>query len=226
MPRVARIVVPGYPHHVVQRGGRRLDVFFSDEDRMTYLQWLRTACDRCGVAIWAYCLMRNHVHLIAVPEREDSLARCLSDAHVRYARRVNARHGWRGHLWQERFWSSVMDERYLVAAVRYVERNPVRAKLVDEAWRYPWSSAAWHVGDRATDPLVSGNELLGGLIDDWRNYLDAEENPREIATIRRETRGSRPLGNDEFVSSLESRLNRRLRRGRVGRPKRIMSACP
>jgi putative transposase len=217
MARLARVVVPGMPHHVIQRGNRRLEVFFCDEDRGAYLTMLRSACQRYGVAVWAYCLMRNHVHLIAVPEREDSLARCFSDAHVRYTRRVNFREGWRGHLWQGRFGSSVLlDERYLLAAVRYVERNPVRARLVRQAWEYRWSSARWHVGLVAGDPLVRGDEPLRAMVQDWREYLVTEDGAPELATLRRDTPVSRPIGDETFVRALESRLRRPLRRRRPG----------
>ena len=217
MARLARVVIPGMPHHVVQRGNRRLDVFFSDDDRMAYLTLLRKACRRHGVAIWAYCLMRNHVHVIAVPDQADSLARCFSDAHVRYTRRVNVREGWRGHLWQGRFGSSILDERYLIAAVRYVERNPVRAGIVRRAWEYPWSSAKLHVGVVSSDPLVRGDEPLRAMIQAWKGYLGTEEDATEITTIRRNTPVSRPLGDEDFVRELERKLKRPLIRRRSGR---------
>jgi len=123
MVRLARVVVPGMPHHVTQRGNRRMQTFFCDEDYRAYLSLMVEWCGRHGVAIWTYCLMPNHVHLILVPPREDAMARAVGEAHRRYTRRVNFREGWRGHLWQERFASFVMDERYLPAAARYVEMN-------------------------------------------------------------------------------------------------------
>lgn len=217
MARLARLVVPGMPHHVIQRGNRRLDVFFSNEDRLTYLALLRRACRRYGVQIWAYCLMRNHVHLVAVPREERSLAQCFADAHVRYTRRINMRNGWQGHLWQARFRSSVLDERYLIAAVRYVEQNPVRAGLVRVPWEYRWSSAAWHVGTVGTDPLVVGDQPLRDVIDDWRGFLDTESDAREVAVIRHETHVSRPLGNERFIRQLEIQFGRSLVRGKAGR---------
>jgi len=118
MPRIARIVAPGYPHHVVQRGNRSLDVFFSDEDHLSYIEFLRKACQKYGVRIWAYCLMTNHAHFIAVPKTADSLARCFSDAHVRYTRMINKRENWKGHLWQARFGSSVLDEEYICGMLK------------------------------------------------------------------------------------------------------------
>ncbi len=217
MARIARVVVPGMPHHVVQRGNRRLDVFFTDEDRRAYLSLLRRACQRHGVEVWAYCLMRNHVHHIAVPARENALARCFSDAHVRYARRINRRHGWQGHLWQSRFGSSALDERYLMAAVRYVERNPVKAELVRFPWQYRWSSAAWHVGEVTRDPLVSGDALLRRMIPDWKAYLMSAEDSEEDDLIRRETKVSRPIGSAAFIKELEVRFQRPLVRQRRGR---------
>ena len=129
MPRIARIVVPHLPHHVTQRGNRRMKTFFCDEDYLEYLRLLAHWCSRHGNRIWAYCLMPNHVHLIVVPRTADGLRRGIGEAHRRYSRRINFRQGWRGHLWQARFASFVMDEPHLIAAARYVERNPVRARL-------------------------------------------------------------------------------------------------
>ena len=136
MPRVARTVFAGLPHHVTQRGNRREDVFFTDDDRRTCLAWLKAYCDEHAVAILAYCLMTNHVHLIAVPDSEDGLHRALKPLHTRYAQRINRSRGWHGHVWQGRFFSSPLDEPYLWAALRYVERNPVRARMVRRAETY------------------------------------------------------------------------------------------
>src|SRR5437868_509366 len=139
MVRLARVVVPLYPHHVTQRGNRRQQTFFCEEDYRAYKSLLGIWCRRLGVGIWAYCLMPNHVHLIAVPESESALRVALGEAHRRYTRRVNFREGWRGHLWQGRFGSVVLDGAHLFAAGRYVERNPVRAGLWVEPWDYQWS---------------------------------------------------------------------------------------
>lgn len=223
MPRLARLVVPEMPHHVIQRGNRRQDVFFNDGDRRAYLAILHQACERHGVAIWAYCLMRNHVHFVAVPQGPSALARCFGEAHLRYTRRINVREQWQGHLWQARFGSSVMDDRYLLAAVRYIERNPVAAGIVDVPWRYAWSSAAWHVGERAEDPLVSGDELLRSEIGDWRSYLQQPDLSQETTPFERDTVVSRPLGDDKFVAALEQRFHRRLRQREVGRPRKSVA---
>jgi putative transposase len=145
MARIARVVVPGYPHHVTQRGSRRQATFFREKDYQNYLTLMAQWCRRQRVSIWAYCLMPNHVHLVAVPETAEGLARAIGQAHRQHALMVNAREGWSGHLWQERFASFVMDESYLMAAVRYVELNPVRAGLTPFAEDYPWSSARAHL---------------------------------------------------------------------------------
>ncbi len=145
------------PHHVTQRGNRRQQTFFNDGDYRQYLDLMQHWCLQHQVAIWAYCLMPNHVHLILVPPSEESLCRAVGEAHRRYTRHINFREGWRGHLWQGRFASFVMDEPYLLAAARYVERNPVRARLVSQAADWPWSSAAAHTG------LVAGGLGCGRL---------------------------------------------------------------
>jgi putative transposase len=145
MARIARVVAAGIPHHVTQRGNRRLTTFFTDEDYQTYIALMAEWCRKCAVEIWAYCLMPNHVHLIAVPETEDGLRLGIGEAHRRYSRMVNFREDWRGHLWQGRFSSFPMDEVYLLASARYVEKNPVRAHLVPEASLWPWSSTRAHL---------------------------------------------------------------------------------
>jgi putative transposase len=218
MPRLARIVLPGAAHHLIQRGNRRQAVFFLAEDRQAYLKWLADASQRWRLRIWAYCLMTNHVHLVAVPETAEGLARCMAQVHSRYARRINARMRWRGHLWQARFGSSVMDASYTLAAVRYVEQNPVRAGLVQHAWEYPWSSAAYHVGTRVDDPIVTGEEGLRAEIGNWREFLEVPETKEHAQVIRRNTPVCRPLGTERFIHELEASYGIRLRRGRPGRP--------
>jgi len=173
MARMGRIVAPLMPHHVVQRGNRRQEVFFGEEDRTVYLRILQEQSQKNQVKIWAYCLMSNHVHLIAVPEGESGLAKAIGETHKRYTRKVNFREGWRGYLWEGRFKSFVLDEKYVYAAVRYVERNPVRVKIVQRAEDYRWSSALAHV-QRRKDPLLSDFYLMEE-IEDWSEYLREEE---------------------------------------------------
>jgi len=148
MSRIARVVVPEVPHHITQRGNRRLQTFFCDEDYEAYRDLMSQWCTRWGIEVWAYCLMPNHVHLIAVPPSEKALSQAIGEAHRRYTRRVNFREGWRGHLWQGRFASFPMDKTHLYLAARYVELNPVRAKFVKKPQEYRWSSAAAHIAGR------------------------------------------------------------------------------
>lgn len=208
MARIARVIATGLPHHVTQRGNRRLQTFFCDDDYREYVSLMAEWCNKCGVEIWAWCLMPNHVHLIAVPSADDSLARAIGEAHRRYTRRINFREQWRGHLWQERFASFPMDENYLLAAARYVEMNPVAAGLVALPEEYPWSSARAHlVGE--DDQLVKVAPLLG-MVDNWRELLSLSED-EEISLFRRHERSGRPMGNDAFVERLEAGLDRMLR---------------
>ncbi len=167
MPRIARVTVPGVPHHITQRGNRRQKTFFNNKDYAVYIDLMAEWCNRFGVEVWAYCLMPNHVHLIAVPDTEDCLAKAIGEAHRRYTRHINFRKGWRGHLWQGRFASYPMDEVYLMVAARYIELNPVKARLVSkpELWKY--SSAASHVYGEE-DKLLSQTSSLNEMIDDWK----------------------------------------------------------
>ena len=207
-------MAPGVPYHVTARGIRRQQTFFCDDDYLAYLELMAQWCSRCTVEIWAYCLMPNHVHLIAVPESEDGLRSAIGEAHRRYTRRINFREGWRGHLWQGRFASYVMEERYLLAAARYIEMNPVRAGLVDRPEEYPWSSAAGHILGR-NDRLVKGSPLLE-LVDDWGRVIARQIADRDVSLLRRHERTGRPLGGESFVDGLERALSRSLRKQKPG----------
>jgi putative transposase len=202
------------PHHITQRGNRRQPTFFCEEDYAAYLDLMSQWCAEEGVEIWAYCLMPNHVHLIAVPEREDSLRRAIGEAHRRYTRRVNFREGWRGHLWQERFASFVLDEPYLLAAARYVELNPVRAKLVIAASDYRWSSVRAHLKGK-DDCLVKVSPLLA-IAGNWRRLLTSAVTEEELKRFRAHERTGRVLGEDDFLKRLEKKLGRVLRRQKPG----------
>lgn len=214
MARMPRLVIPHYPHHVTQRGARRQETFFSDADYKTYLDLLATAKDGVGADVWAYCLMPNHVHHVIVPGKEDSLAALFRDAHRRYTRHINFREGWRGHLWQERFHSFVMDERYLMATVRYIELNPVRAGLCRKPQDWPWSSARAHLAGN-NDALVSVQPMLA-RVDDWSAYLDRATDRKTADAIRQHTRTGRPTGNDRFLKQLESMTGRTIRKRKPG----------
>ena len=217
MPRIARLIIPGIPHHVTQRGNRRQPTFFSEEDRQTYLRLLLEESRQYGVVFWAYCLMDNHVHFIAVPESSESLARAFGETHRRYSSRINRREGWTGYLWQGRFASFPMEPRHCYAAIRYVERNPVDAGLVALAEEYPWSSARAHA-KKTPDPLLAPLPLTQE-IEDWAAFLRLPTD--EIKhDVERHSRTGRPLGSPGFVEQLERLTGRRLRKQPPGRRRR------
>jgi len=219
MARLARLVVPGLPHHVTQRGNRRQQTFFNDADYGAYLELMSDWCRAKGVQIWGYCLMPNHTHLIAVPSSPDGLRWAIGEAHRRYTRRINFREKWWGYLWQGRFASFVMDEPYLLAAARYVELNPVRAGLVPSAQQWPWSSARAHLAGR-DDRLVKVAPLLA-MIADWNAFLQSAVPEEELRQIRRHGRTGRPLGDETFLGRLEGLVGRVLKPQKRGpKPKR------
>jgi putative transposase len=195
MARMARLVAPGCWHHVTQRGNRRQTVFFDDADRAMYLQLLAQHCGRAAVGIAGYCLMGNHVHLVAIPRAETGLARALGRTHGDYARWLNMRRGEIGHLWQNRFFSCVLDERHRWEALRYVELNPVRAGLAQEAKDWPWSSAAAHVtGVDRTGILEMAEWERHWTTGTWRDALEqGVEDAALLERIREATRTGRPL---------------------------------
>lgn len=209
MPRIPRLVVPGLPHHVTQRGARKQRTFFSEADYGTYIDILAKTKAEFGVAIWAYCLMPNHVHLIAVPNHDDSLARLFRKAHRHYAVLINTREGWQGHLWQERFHSYVMDEEHLLRAVRYVELNPVRAGLCAHPAEWQWSSYHAHAAGH-DDKLVFVNALLERIVD-WAKFLSLADSRDRLSEIRSHTSSGKPIGNAAFIAHVE-RMHRRRRR--------------
>ena len=218
MARIARVVAEHYPHHITQRGNRRQDTFFCDDDYRYYIQLMAEWCGKCGVEIWAYCLMPNHVHLVAVPESEDGLRRAIGEAHRRYTRHINFREQWRGHLWQGRFASFLMDEQYLLTATRYIELNPVRAGLVSIPEEYPWSSATAHIKGK-NDDLVKVKPLLR-MVDDWQQFLSGDVSAEEYELLQRHERTGRPLGSKSFIERLEDKLSRILTPQKGGRPKK------
>lgn len=218
MARMARIVIPNIPHHVTQRGNRSQKVFFSDQDKAAYLNLLHEHAQGAGLTFWAYCLMDNHIHLITVPEKEDSLAKGIGDTHKHYTRMVNFRENWRGYLWQGRFSSFPLDEKYFYAAIRYVECNPVRAGIVKRAEDYEFSSAKAHVY-KTKDSLLSDNFVIEE-IEDWKAFLTCEENGQDMKLFKKHARVGRPLGQEGFLENLEKTTGRILRPQKPGRKKK------
>lgn len=214
MARMARLVVPDYPHHVIQRGNRRQEIFFSDRDQEIYLELLTRYAKEAGLVFWAWCLMPNHVHFICVPSHEMSLHQAFSETHRRYSRMINFRYGWRGYFFQGRFLSYVLSEAHLYAAVRYVELNPVKARMVSKAEDYPWSSASAHVF-KTRDPVCS-KSFLEDEIGDWRSYLTPDDHSEQSALFEKHARTGRPLGNQEFLKRLEQITGRELIKRKPG----------
>jgi len=215
MARLARVVIPGSPHHVTQRGNRRAPTFFEDGDYILYLKWLSEAASNARTEIWAYCLMPNHVHVILTPEDEQGLRRTFADLHRRYTGFINARHGWTGHLWQGRFGSVAMDDAYLANAVRYVAMNPVRAGLVERAEDWRWSSARAHLAG-ADDGVVRVAPVLE-RVGDFRAFIGDDEDASAFKALRQSETTGRPLGSAGWITALERRSARTLAPQKRGR---------
>lgn len=216
MSRLARVVLPGIPHHITQRGVRSMEIFRGDVDRLEYLRLLRYNGLKHGLRFMAYCLMSNHVHVVAVPQREDSLAKTFGETHKAFTRAINARLGVKGYLFQGRFYSCPMDDRHTIVASAYTERNPVRAGMVGEPWKYFWSSARFHVGLSKNDPLVDGGFAMAPC--EWRVFL--MEGQEDLDKMRANFRSGRPLGTLDFEIKAERIAGRRLRPLQPGRKKR------
>jgi putative transposase len=200
---MARVVVPGAPHHVTQRGTRRQPTFFHASDYETYLRMAAHAFAAARVEVWAYCLMPNHVHLIATPETENGLAQAVAATHVRYARYINYREGWTGHPWQDRFSSFPMDEDHFRLCARYVGLNPVRAGLTRRAVDWPWSSVQAHVSGKP-DPLLSPTPLAERLGVDLARFFDLDVSQDGRRLVQGATRSGRPLGSAAWAKTLSS----------------------
>jgi putative transposase len=216
--RLPRVIAVDGPHHVTQRGNGRRFILHSDTDRSVYLDLLKQSLTLHAVAMIGYCLMSNHVHLVLVPSRAESLGLALKHAHGRYASYWNAIHHSSGHVWQGRYYSCPLDENHLWEALRYTELNPVRASLVAESASWVWSSAAAHCA------AVSDSECLAMELwqsqwnaASWRAFLEVKENGSELAAIRLSTHTGRPLGTAEFVHALERSTQRPLAPQKRGR---------
>lgn len=220
MARIGRFVVPELPHHVTQRGNRRERVFFSEADYELYRALLREACGREGVAVWSYCLMPNHVHLILTPATPEGLGRALGKTHRRYSAFVNARNRVTGHLFQARFSSAVMDEEHLMVAARYVAMNPVKARLVKRAEDWPWSSARAHLTGR-DDGLVEVAPILERCGGRFADLIAAEPAPALVTALRAAETIGRPLGAPPFLDRLLGLTGRDPRPQKRGRKPRL-----
>lgn len=226
MPRIARIIATGYPHHITQRGNNRASVFFDDEDRCIYLKLLARYAQKHRLQIWAYCLMNNHVHLLAVPESETSLARGIGLTNQVYTQYLNRKLHQSGRIWQNRFFSCVVEsDQYLWAAARYIERNPLKVGVSDKVETYPWSSAKAHITG-TSDTLLAPTSWLSSQEQKAYAEFVCIENEETDNDIRKATRTGRPFGSEGFIDQLEFRLNQPLRANKRGRPYKIKRECP
>lgn len=218
MPRQARQVFAHIPHHITQRGNRRQTVFFSEADKVYYLKLLSDYCQKHQVAILAYCLMDNHVHLILQPSSVEGLQQVLKPLHMRYTQYINKKQNWQGLLWQGRYFSSPLDERYCYHAFRYVENNPVRAGLVAEAVNFPFSSARHHAGLEVNECITDYD--MGVDRQAYAGYLAETIQPEVLALIREKAQKNLPCGEASFVEKLSGLVGKNLSGRTVGRPRK------
>jgi putative transposase len=214
MARLARVVIPGLPHHVTQRGNARARTFFGDDDYALYRDLLATHCRDANVEVWAWCLMPNHVHLILTPSDPDGLRRALSRVHRTYAGVIQTRRKRSGHFWQGRFGAVPMDEEYLAAALRYVSLNPVRARLVARAQDWKWSSTRAHL--RGRDDGLTTLKPVKQIIPDFAGLLGSVPEQDLFDRLRAAESIGRPLGSDRFMARIERLTGRILKPGKRG----------
>jgi len=227
MARLPRLTVPGYPHHVIQRGNNRQALFVSKDDYEKLLVLLEEFAKKFSVAIHAYVLMSNHFHLLATPESADGVPKMMQALGRSYVRYFNDRHQRTGTLWEGRYRSTLIQaERYLLACMVYIDLNPVRAGMAADPAEYPWSSYLYYVGRRA-DRLVTPHPLFWELgntpfardaayADLVHSGISSEQ---ERALTDSALRGW-ALGEPDHVADLQRRTERRLAKGKAGRPKR------
>jgi putative transposase len=219
MSRLARSTIIGYPHQVTQSGNYGQNVFEEEADFSSYLRWLQEYSCRYSIEIWAYCLMRNHVHFVCVPLVQGALAHGFNTLHMRYAQYFHGKKRLSGHLWKGRFLSCILDDRSVLEEVRFIENNPVRGGLINRAEDYPWSSAPHHVLG-SPDPVIKESGFLNGNIEDWRAFLGAPGDESILNRTWRSLKTGRPSGDIGFVQSLEGIVGRRLMALPRGRPRK------
>ena len=219
MPRIARIIAVGYPHHITQRGNNRTTVFFDDEDRQTYLKLLASYSQKHQLQICAYCLMNNHVHLLAVPETETALSRGIGMTNQLYTKYINHKLNQSGRIWQNRFFSCVVEnDRFLWAVASYIECNPLKVGLVESAELYQWSSAKAHLTGTSDSLLGASSWLSQQEKCAYAEFVHSGEKKTDNA-IRRATQTGRAFGSENFIDMLGFRLNQSLKPGKPGRPR-------
>lgn len=218
MPRQARIIIPNVAHHITQRGNYRQEIFKECNDFRQYLFWLKDYSKKYNIDILAYCLMNNHIHIIAIPHDKKLLGLALNTLTMRYSQYVNRKKKLQGHVWQGRYFSCLLDEIHLYRAIRYVERNPVRAKMVNNAWDYAWSSASVHAG-MPVKRCITLKKLFDMSSKDWKVYLCEEDNSM-VKEMRLKTKRGLAVGSEIFIKKMEKILKRSLKCLSPGRPKK------
>jgi putative transposase len=223
MPRIARIVAVGHPHHITQRGTNRTAIFLGDDDRMFFMSTLNKWSAKKNTRIWAYCLMENHFHLLLEPLDNKGLGKCLHGLTLSYAQYFNRKYGRTGRLFENRYFSCPIDkDSYLWAVVRYIERNPVRAKMAKRAEDWKWSSARTHATGRPEKAIFLFDWLDKSERLDYGKFLNEDGNDDHI---RKATSTGRPYGSLTFLEKLEKQLGRLLKQKKCGRPSKLGS-CP
>jgi putative transposase len=215
MARQARIVLSNTLHHITQRGNRGENVFLQKEDYQTYLNILQEQCNRFKVDIYSYCLLPNQIHLIIEPREATLMARAIGETHRRYTNHINAREDWRGHLFQDRFFSYAMDEQHTLRAARFVETLPVTLKIAPKPENYLWSSAKHRIKmieNSFIKPFRSFH-----VAQNWEEYLSRPMDSKEMNQIQLHLQTGRPRGSDLFLDSIENQIGRSVRPQKRGR---------
>ena len=226
MPRPPRYPLIGVPQHVIQRGNNRQPTFFAEDDFRFYLECLKAAATTHDCEIHAYVLMTNHVHLLITPRRTNAIAKAIQSLGRRYVQYINAAYQRSGTLWEGRYKASVIEsESYLLMCSRYIELNPVRSKLVANPAEYPWSSYHWHALGKS-DPLLTDHAVylaLGRTNEErheaYRELFHDPLDPARLQGLRESLNQCRVLGSERFKDEIEAALLRRVRPGKVGRPR-------
>ena len=200
MARIKRIVIPNIPHHVTQRGVRSMNIFFKPSDYEYYKELLLTQCKIHELEVISYCLMTNHVHLIVVPKNKESLSKAIGETHRLYTRKINFEQKVKGHLFQERFYSTPLDEEHFLHALRYVEQNPVKAYMVKYPWKYRYSSVRYRMNLIQSDELLSNYDAIN-CISNYKEFLQKETQTKQI---KEKTRTGKPCGDEEFYDQVKA----------------------
>lgn len=209
MPKIPRLIGVNLPHHITQRGNHKHTVFYEEDDYIRYLKLFEHYRKKHNVSVLAYCLMPNHVHFVAIPERKDSFSKAINVSHMRYTQQLNKKRDMSGSLWQGRYYSCILDEPHVYHAIKYVENNPVRAGSVNKPWDWKWSSASAHIG-KGKDIIVLSNTNKYMNVVDWKEYLYERQGIYMMTRLRTNTISGKPLCNDSYISELEKILGRQI----------------